>query len=282
MHIVERGQGDPLVLIPGIQGRWEYVRPTVDALAEHYHVITFALADEPSAGVVAADDARPGHATAGTSRTAGTLDPFTRHVKAVLDELGIRRAIICGISFGGLVALRFAACCPERTQALVLVSTPGPRWHLRARHQVYARWPRVFGALFLAETPWRVRDEVRTALPDRVARRRFAREQLRTLLTAPLSVSRMASRARLVALHNRLEDCAAITSPTLVVHGDPSLDHVVHVGGTAEYATLIGGARTARLEDTGHLGSLTRPREFATMVRRFLDESHSTSHHSAA
>jgi len=32
-HIVERGAGPPLVLIPGVQGRWEYSRGIVDALA---------------------------------------------------------------------------------------------------------------------------------------------------------------------------------------------------------------------------------------------------------
>ena len=32
MRIIDRGSGPPLVLIPGLQGRWEYVRPTVDAL----------------------------------------------------------------------------------------------------------------------------------------------------------------------------------------------------------------------------------------------------------
>ena len=48
--IVEKGTGDPLVLIPGLQGRWEYVQPAVDALSKMFHVITFSLADEPAAG----------------------------------------------------------------------------------------------------------------------------------------------------------------------------------------------------------------------------------------
>ena len=31
--IVDKGHGTPIVLIPGVQGRWEWMRPTVDALA---------------------------------------------------------------------------------------------------------------------------------------------------------------------------------------------------------------------------------------------------------
>ena len=46
--IVDKGRGTPLVLIPGLQGRWEWMRPTVDALAEHHRVLTFSLCDERS------------------------------------------------------------------------------------------------------------------------------------------------------------------------------------------------------------------------------------------
>ena len=48
MQIIERGTGTPLVLVPPLPGRWEYVRPAVNALAESFRVITFSLCDEPS------------------------------------------------------------------------------------------------------------------------------------------------------------------------------------------------------------------------------------------
>ena len=45
---------------------------------------------------------------------------------AVLDRAGLERAAICGISLGGMVALRYAAVRAGRVSALVLVSVPGP------------------------------------------------------------------------------------------------------------------------------------------------------------
>ena len=45
--IVERGSGPPLVMIPGLQGRWEYQRGTIDALAASFRVITFSLETAP-------------------------------------------------------------------------------------------------------------------------------------------------------------------------------------------------------------------------------------------
>ena len=44
-----RGDGPPLVLVPGMQGRWEWMTPTVDALARRFRVATYSLCGEPGA-----------------------------------------------------------------------------------------------------------------------------------------------------------------------------------------------------------------------------------------
>jgi len=46
LQIVELGHGAPLVFIPGLQGRWEYARITVNSLARHFRVLTASLCDE--------------------------------------------------------------------------------------------------------------------------------------------------------------------------------------------------------------------------------------------
>ena len=160
--------GTPLVLVPGIQGRWEYIAPAVDALAAlvpRHHVLALRRAGSSGA-------ARPDARASTTS---------SDQIAAALDSRGIERAIVCGVSFGGLVALRFAARQPERTTALVLVSTPGPGWHLQQRHELYARLPWLFGPLFSPRRRWRLRREIAAAIPGRRARLRFAVWQLRTV-----------------------------------------------------------------------------------------------------
>src|SRR5947209_731470 len=177
--------------------------------------------------------------------------------------------MICGISFGGLIALHFAATHPDRTIRLVLVSTPGPGWHLRKRHEVYARRPLLLGPLFLAETPWRLRRELAVAIPQPSTRVRFGGLQLRTLLRAPISLTRMARRAGMIAAIETAAACARIAAPTLIVTGEASLDHVVPVDNSVAYVSLIHDARRVLLERTGHLGSITRPADFAEIVRKF-------------
>jgi pimeloyl-ACP methyl ester carboxylesterase len=180
------------------------------------------------------------------------------------------------------VALRFAAVHPERTAALIMVSTPGPDWHLKPRHEMYTKVPWLFGPVFIAEAPARMRREIAVALPDPEQRRQLLRRQLRTFVTAPLSVTRLAIRARLIGQYNRRADCAIVSRPTLIVHGEPGLDHVVPADGSSEYARIIQGAKRQQLDGTGHLGSVTRPHDFADAIVRFVESTRNHSHDTAA
>lgn len=256
MEIIDRGSGAALVLVPGIQGRWEYLRPAVDALAASARVLTFQLCGERRSGQ-RLDRAR-------------ALDQDADQIVRLLDDRGIGRALICGVSFGGIIALRFAAIHPNRTAGLILASTPGPTFQLSRRHRLYVRAPWLFVAAFLAESPLRLRREIAAALPRWRDRRRFLWWQVSTLVTAPLSVRRMASRAVLIANSDRASDARLVTSPTLIVTGERALDYVVPVGGTSEYLRLIEHVRAATLERTGHLGSITRPEAFAALVLDFI------------
>jgi pimeloyl-ACP methyl ester carboxylesterase len=264
-EIVERGSGAPLVLVPSIHGRWEYSRAIVESLARFYRVITFSLCDERTG--------RSGQQP---------IDVFADQVESALDRLGLARAAIVGVSFGGLVALRFAATRPHRTVALAMVSAPGPRWHLLPRHDLYTRVPWLFAPVFVVESPFRLGHEVLVALPGWRERGKHLAELMRTIVTAPVSFSRMAARARLIASYDRVADCARVTAPTLIVHGDDVLDHVTGSGGTAEYEQLIAGARLVRMPRTGHLGSVTHPDECADLVHRFLVDAKKDSRDSSA
>jgi len=236
----------PLVLVPGIQGHWAYMRPTVEALSRDFNVMTFSLG------------------------AAKTLDDYVDQIVRTLDENGVNRAVICGVSFGGLVALRFAATHPERTSALVLASTPAPRLGLRRRHQLYTRLPWILGPFFLVETPIRLSQEIATAIPDWRARWAFRFRVLRMFPRALPSLSQMAARAQMMSATDLSPDCDRVTAPTLVITGEHQLDHVVPVEGATAYARLIPNARAAVIERTGHIGSITRPEAFASLIRTFI------------
>jgi pimeloyl-ACP methyl ester carboxylesterase len=69
-------------------------------------------------------------------------------------------------------------------------------------------------------------------------------------------------------------ECRQVTAPTLVMTGEPGLDHVLGSNEASAYTALIAGSRAAVLEGTGHLGLVTKPHRFASTVTRFVDELH--------
>jgi pimeloyl-ACP methyl ester carboxylesterase len=231
--MVEHGSGRALVVVPGLPGSWKFVAPAVHALSASFHVLAMSLGPECD------------------------LDVEAGLIAAALDERHIDRAIICGISFGGLIAARFAATHPERTAALVLVSAPGPGARLRPHHRLYLRWPWLLGPLFMLETPFRLWRELH-------------RSQITALLTSRLSFASMARRARLIESTDIAADCTRIAAPTLVVTGEPRFDCVVPVESTLEYLRAIPGSQHVTIKGTGHLGSITRAARFAEIVQAFV------------
>lgn len=232
--MIDRGHGTPIVVIPGLPGPWRFIAPTVEALAKYYRVLTMSLGQEC------------------------TIDSDVERVRQGLDEKHIDRAAICGISLGGLIALRFAARYPKRTTALVLVSTPGPGATLLPRHRLYVRWPRLFGVLFLIETPLRIRHDLRWS-------------QLRMLFGRPVAFSTLARRGRLIEETDIAADCARVTSPTLVVTGERAFDRIVPVDSTLGYLKAIPGSGHVRINETGHLGAITRPEQFRAILQGYVD-----------
>jgi pimeloyl-ACP methyl ester carboxylesterase len=135
----------------------------------------------------------------------------------------------------------------------------------------------LFGAVFLAETPFRLRAELASAFPDRRERKEFVHTQWKAFRRMRLSPSQMAIRARLLSGDSSI-DAGRIIAPTLIVTGEQALDYVVPPDGSIEYTRLIAGARHVVIPRTGHVGSITRPNVFAAIVRDFV-EGH---HHAAA
>jgi 3-oxoadipate enol-lactonase len=254
--MIDRGQGEAIVLIPGIQGRWEWMAPAVQALAARGRVLTGSLCGDAGSGC--------------EYDPALGLENYVGQIESWLDCAGVQTAAVCGVSYGGLIAVRFAAAKPGRLTALVLASTPSPTWRPDARAGRYARWPRLAAPAFALRAPFNMRPEVFAAFPDLGGRVRFFVRQGWRAIRAPMSPSRMAERIRVAIAHDFVADCRQIGVPTLVLTGEPQLDRIVPTRGTREYLEVIAGAEARVLERTGHIGLVTRPDAFADAVWGFV------------
>jgi pimeloyl-ACP methyl ester carboxylesterase len=255
MNVIDVGSGPAIVIVPGIQGRWEWMKPAVDALSAECRVITFSLADEPSCG--------------GRFDAADGFASYVDQIREAMDLARVGTACICGVSYGGLVAAAFAARHPDRVSSLLLVSAIPPSWTPDARVRFYLRAPVLLSPLFLVGS-LRMYKEIAAAsdgvLPGMAAAVRHALNAL----THMFSPARMARRVHLLGPVHLGRELERVTAPTLVVTGDDSLDRVVPTRLTHEYLRIWPDAQHATINRTGHLGLITRPADFAAVVVPFV------------
>lgn len=110
VHVVERGEGPPLVLIHGFGGStYDFEEFVLEPLARRHHVVAIDLL---------------GH---GWSERREDFDYgwtlWSEQILGTLDALAIPRASILGHSMGGAVAAVFAARHPDRIDRLVLADS---------------------------------------------------------------------------------------------------------------------------------------------------------------
>lgn len=101
------GQGEPLLLVPGLGGTCRVWDPVLPELARHF---TLILVDNRGVG------------RSEPKRHARSLADLASDLVELLDALQLDRAHVMGVSLGGIIAQRLAVDHPSRVDRLVLVS----------------------------------------------------------------------------------------------------------------------------------------------------------------
>jgi 3-oxoadipate enol-lactonase len=243
------GHGSPVLVVPGIQGRWEWMRPAIEALSASHRVLTFSLTEAPS--------------------DANCFAEWDICIDRLLDRTGVGAVTLVGVSFGGLAALHYAARRPERVQALVLVSAPPPDWALDPWRRRCLRHPLLLAPVFAVRGAAHLVPEILSSQPTWLARIRVLCQHIGRILRFPASPARMAAWARAWQSQLGAIDCRRIAMPVLLITGEPDLDLVVPPAATLRYLDLLPQARHVFLKRTGHIGLVTRPEAFARIVGDF-------------
>lgn len=255
LHYEVYGNGEPLVLIPGFAaGAWIWSKH-VAPLATKFRVITF--------------DPR-GIGKSSFKGEAITMQLLADDTAALLQALGIERAHVLGVSFGGFVAQEFALAYPEATRTLSLCCTGfgGPNHAAPSLETLTAvlspdgfnTEARVRRNLLPAFSPGFVRDH-----PEGVE------ELIQFRLANP--VVEEAYKAQLQAglgfdSEHRVD---AIKAPTLVLSG--TADAIVPVQNSRNLAQQIPGARLRLIEGGSHLFFIEQLDEFNRIVVEFLTQN---------
>ena len=238
---LERGEGEPIVLLHGLMGRMDHWDSTLQALASsgrpiapEVPILDEALAD-PSVG------------------------GLTEHVRAFLDAIEIDRAVVGGNSLGGHLAIELALRDPRRVSGLVLTGSSGlfergfsrgvP--HVPTTEFVRQKMEEIFYDTSLVTPAWV--EAVRRTLTTRLQARRI------------LQVARSAKRS---SVESRL---GRIAVPTLVLWGKD--DRITPPEVAERFAALIPNAELVFIANCGHAPMLEQPRVFNTVLEDWLQDT---------
>ena len=245
------GDRTPVVLIHGFPFNGRMWDGQVEAFGDRWRLIVpdlrgFGGSDAPE------------------DRTKYSMDAFASDVRAVLDDAGVDKGIICGLSMGGYVTFAFWRRAKDRVAALVLANTraeadPPEGIEKRTNQQKQVESDGI-GGLVEAMPNALTAEKSRSNDPGVVDRVRAVMDN-----PAPGYIG------ALEAMKQRPDstgDLAGIAVPTLIVTG--SDDPLIPPDASRAMHEAISGSQLVEIPEAGHLTNLEAPEQFNRALEGFL------------
>ncbi|MGN6645163.1 MAG: alpha/beta fold hydrolase [Cytophaga sp.] len=198
--------------------------------------------------------------------TSLNIDLFTVDLIAFMDKLRIRKAILCGLSMGGYIALNAIKRFPDRFEALILCDTQCIADTAEAKEKRYAS----IEAIKANGSDTFIKDFIKKIFhPDSFRTKKEVIGGLHQVMSAHSDKILIAG---LKALAERSETCSAlhnINAPTLILCGDG--DQVTPVTKSEMLNNDIQGSVFRVIEKAGHVSNLEQPETFNTHILYFLN-----------
>jgi len=248
----DRGDGPPVLLVHGVLMDRTMFDPQVEALADRWRFVT--------------PDLR-GHGESEHRRARSTQwDLMEDHV-ALLDHLGIDRAVGGGVSQGGFQSLRAALRHPERVAGLVLIdSQAGPEDPNRA--PMYEA-----SAAVAAKSGW---NEDILGIAAQMIIGANASEDLKRHWIARWSAQDTSDAVEFIEAVTRREDITdrlgEIEAPAIVIHGEDDIAIEMVLARTLADG-LQGLAEFVTVPSAGHSSTVENPEPITAAIERFLQKA---------
>ena len=251
-NYLEAGEGTPVVLVhgsgPGVSAYANW-RLTIPDLAGEHRVLAPDMA-----GFGFSD--KPGNYS---------MEGWVQQLDAFLTALQLDKVSLVGNSFGGGLALAFAARWPERVDKLVLMGSMGVTF------PITEGLDRVWGYEASIENMRSVLDFFafdRTLVNDELAELRF-RASIEPGMQEAFSSMFPAPRQRWVeSMTTPLEQIAALPHETLIIHGRD--DRVIPLDNAWQLLQIINRAQLHVFGRCGHWTQIEHAKAFNNLLLGFL------------
>lgn len=246
----EAGDGPPLVLAHGLGLGREMWRPQIEHFRTSHRVIAFDVRGAGESGPLA-------HGRDVLARQASDL-------ASLLTQLDVSRAVLCGVSYGGVLAQEFALSYPERLAGLVLVDSFSNQELADPLRRIGLRASTALAVPMLLLPP---------ALIEPALRRTYARWPLaRDIVTGGYRRMRRRETARMRQAINRADyeaQLAKVSCPARGIVGDssPVLTELMQ-----RLTGALPNAALDRVPCSFDPTNLCRPEYFNTLLAGFLSD----------
>jgi len=245
------GDGEPLLLIPGLGGTLRLWDPVAPELAQRF---SCSITDNRGMGRSIA------------RRSPGYLRDYVSDLVELLDYLQLDRAHVLGVSLGGVIAQHLAIDHPSRVDRLVVVSssnffTP----YLKQMALLLAQGLRHFKKedfvrmMELLATSPKFHDDNAELVEQRVK-----------FKTSNVSRGSLATQLRCLACSDKTPEQYRIDAPTLVIGGE--FDPIIPSCYSKSMASMIPDSRFELIDGAGHNPLIDDAQRVVPMIVDFLSE----------
>jgi 3-oxoadipate enol-lactonase len=245
------GEGPNVVLLHPFPSNHEFWLPVAEALAAEYRLIL--------------PDLR-GHGDSEAGEGPATMEKHAADIARVMDDAGVGRAPLIGVSIGGYALFEFWRKYRGRVAALGLCNTKAPAdsaearsGRLQAANDVLERGTEPFFESMIPKLLGKTTRESRPDLVDGVWR------MMRKMSPQDVAQAQrgMAERA------DSVDTLKTINVPTLIVTGDE--DMMTGVNEAELMRQHIAGSQMRVIPKAGHYSAWEQPGGTTLLLRQFLD-----------
>lgn len=249
IHYADRGAGVPLLLVHGFpldHSMW-------DDLAFDEAAVRAIVPDLPGFGLSPPRD------------ETATMERFADDLAGLLDALSIDKAVFCGLSMGGYVALQFQRKYAERLLGLVFCDT-----RAAADSPDAARTRGVIAERVMSDGADVALEAMLPKLLSERTKRENLRlvERLRAMIADTDQLGGAAALRGMAARPDMTASLAEISCPTLIVVGDE--DILTPSAEMRSMADTIPDAKYVEIPDAGHLAPMESPAAVTAAIAEFI------------
>jgi 3-oxoadipate enol-lactonase len=251
---VDSGTGQPIILIHGLFLDHRAFELQIEAFGDRARIIAIDI---------------HGHGSSSELKTPMSLEEMAEDFWDLVRQLGIERAIWCGLSIGGMTSLRVAIEHPEAVSGLLLLNTNGGSGAIKKVPSLDGL-NAVLTLRFLWHTSFLKKQVMSAGLLGK-----------KTLQTKPELLSLWIERMKgistssvvngieaVLGARSILNALSGIRVPTIVAGGQE--DVALPIAACREIQQRISGAKLVEIENCGHSSAIEQPQIVSQLLAELM------------